>query len=265
MAVAAPPVSFVIPTRNQARFIRQCVDSCLSQRIEGAEILVFDGASTDGTPEILASYGDAIRWVSEPDGGQSDAINKGVAAARGDVVAWINSDDFYENDQVVRRVLARFAADPQRDIVHGDGWLTDGAGTRFRRYRSRALDGGRVLLAHPTAIVQPALFFRRALFQRVGGLREELHWAMDLDLWLRMLPAARSVEYLPEPLACLRCHEDAKTYRGMLLQIREVQEIKRRYTATFSAGPMLRAASLIADAKLYAYWAAVRLGLRRAA
>ena len=265
MAAAAPSLSFVIPTRNQARFIRRCIDSCLSQKIAGAEILVFDGASTDDTRDILASYGESIRWVSEQDRGQSDAINKGVHAARGEVVAWINSDDFYQDETVLARVLARFAEDARVDVVHGDGWLVDVHGEPFRRYRSRAVDGGRLLFAYPTAIVQPALFFRRSLFESVGGLREELHWAMDLDLWLRMLPAARRVDYLDEPLACIRCHEDAKTYRGMLEQIREVRQIKRQHAAAFGSDPLLQLGSAVADAKLYVYWAAVRLGLWKAA
>src|SRR5580704_13650255 len=89
--VSTPPVSFVIPTRNQARFIRRCIDECLAQDIAGAEILVIDGASTDGTQEILASYGDRLRFISERDRGQSDAINKGIRQARGEIIAWINS------------------------------------------------------------------------------------------------------------------------------------------------------------------------------
>ncbi len=262
---AAPPVSFVIPTRNQARFVRQCIDGCLAQAIDGAEVLVIDGASTDGTQQILAGYGERIRFVSERDHGQSDAINKGVKLARGEVVAWINSDDYYHDDGVVRRVLARFAADAALDVVHGDGWLVDVAGRPFRRYHSRPLDGGRALYTHPTAVVQPSLFFRRALFLAVGGLREELHWAMDLDLWLRMLPRARKVEYVAEPWTCLRCHDEAKTYRGMLQQIREVGRLKREHAAALKPDAAMRLGSLVADAKLYVYWAAVRLGLRRAA
>lgn len=265
MSDGSPRLSFVIPSRNQGRYIRQCLDSCLAQRVPGAEILVMDGASTDDTRAILAAYGDAIRWVSEPDRGQSDAINKGVRAARGEIIAWINSDDYYDADDVLTRVLARFDADRRLDLVYGDGWLVDAAGHRFRRYTSRDVGRGRALLAHPTAIVQPATFFRRQLFLDVGALREELHWAMDFDLWLRMFPAARAVAYVPETLACLRCHEDAKTYRGMLSQIREVGRLKRQYAPLLQPDLATRVGSVVADAKLYVYWAAVRLGLWKAA
>jgi glycosyltransferase involved in cell wall biosynthesis len=258
------PLSFVVPSYNQARYLRDCLDGCLAQRIEGAEILVFDGGSSDGTRAVLESYGERVTWRMAPDRGQSDAINQGVRAAKGEIVAWINSDDFYADPGVLRRVLDRFAADSALDVVHGDGWMVDAAGRRFRRYRSRELERGRALLGAPSAVVQPALFFRRQLFLDVGGLDEQLHWAMDLDLWMRMLPAARRVAYVSEPLACLRCHEEAKTYRGMLKQIREIRQIKGRYLSALHPDVVLRLSSHLADTKLYVYWAAVRLGLWKA-
>src|SRR3954451_3356734 len=98
-------LSFVIPTRNQARFIRKCIDSCLAQAIPDSEIMVVDGLSTDGTQEILASYGDRIRWLSEKDRGQSDALNKGVRQTSGEVIAWINSDDYYPTGNVLGEAL----------------------------------------------------------------------------------------------------------------------------------------------------------------
>ncbi|MGZ3439170.1 MAG: glycosyltransferase family 2 protein [Polyangia bacterium] len=260
-----PSLSFVIPTRNQARFIRRCIDSCLAQGIEGAEIIVRDGASTDETREILASYGAAVRWVSQPDGGQSEAINLAVASASGDVVAWINSDDYYPDGGVLGRVVDRFAADAELDIVHGDGMLVDVNETPFRRYYSRDVDHGRALFAHPTTLVQPSVFFRRQLFLSAGGLRTDLHWAMDFDLWLRMFPAARHVQYVPEVLSCVRFHTDAKTHRGMLQQIREVGRLKRQHAAALRPDLRQRLGSVGADLMLYLYWAAVRLGLRRAA
>src|SRR5678815_5771239 len=88
-------LSFVIPTRNQGRFIGQCIDGCLAQEVPDSEVLVVDGASTDDTRDVLGRYGERVRWISEPDRGQSDAVNKGVRMARGELIAWINSDDYY--------------------------------------------------------------------------------------------------------------------------------------------------------------------------
>lgn len=265
MSGQAPPVSFVIPTRNHARFIRRAIDGCFAQGIPGAELLVVDGASTDGTVDILRSYGDRLRFVSEPDRGQSDAVNKGVRMARGEVIAWINSDDYYADDRAVGDVLATFAAEPRLDVVHGDGMLVDVDERPIRRQHGGPIDDGRPLLVNHSLIMQPALFFRRALFLQVGGLNEALHWAMDFDLWLRMLPAARGVRYLPRLLACTRAHRDAKTFANMLDQIREVRAIKRRYLAAFAPGLRDRVAMSAADGRLYLYWLAVRLGLWKAA
>jgi glycosyltransferase involved in cell wall biosynthesis len=124
-------LSFVIPTYNQARFIGQCIDSCLAQNIPDSEIVVVDGASTDHTRDVLATYGDRIRWVSEKDRGQSDAINKGVRMATGDFVAWINSDDYYAGPHVISRLLRENV-----DVAYGDGLRVDVDGNPIGPYNA---------------------------------------------------------------------------------------------------------------------------------
>jgi glycosyltransferase involved in cell wall biosynthesis len=256
-------VSFVIPTRNQAPFVRRCIDSCFAQDLPGSEVLVVDGASTDGTQEILASYGDRIRFTSEPDSGQAQAINKGVARASGDLIAWINSDDFYEGPGVLRGMLRAFEESPALDLLYGRATIVDLCGEPIRAYRSKRFSGAADLLASPIGPAQPATFFRRALFQRVGGLREELHWALDYDLFLRMFVAARETRYLPQPLARATFHAGAKSTRGMLQQIREVAALKREHGSRIALTAAQRARLCLGLAGLYAYWAAVRIGLRR--
>jgi len=258
-------LSFVIPSRNQARFIRRCIDSCLAQGIEDSEILVVDGLSTDGTPGILGTYGDRIRWTSERDSGQGDAVNKGVAAARGDVIAWINSDDAYSGPAVLRAVLDAFDAEPRLELVFGDALVVDELGTTIRRYRNRAFSSSRELLVSPIGPSQPATFFRRDLFQRVGGLREGLHWALDYDLFLRMFEAARMVRYLPVTLALTTFHHDAKSIRGMLPQIREVARLKREHRRRIPLGLSETVRFWLGLGGLYVYWLVTRLGIRRIA
>lgn len=256
-------VSFVIPTRNQAAFIRRCIDGCLAQGLPDAEVLVVDGASTDGTQEILEGYGARILWVSEPDTGQAQAVNKGVARARGELIAWINSDDFYEGPGVLREVVAAFAASPSLDVLYGDALVVDARGEPLRPYRSRRFARPADLLISPIGPAQPATFFRRELFLRVGGLREELHWALDYDLFLRLFAAARETRYLPKSLARATFHASAKSIRGMLRQIREVAALKREHSRRLALDAGERARLWAGIAELYAYWAAVRLGLRR--
>ncbi len=257
-------LSFVVPTWNQARFIRRCLDSCIAQGIAGGEILVQDGLSTDGTQEILASYGERIAWVSERDGGQADAINKAVARARGEVIAWINSDDYYPDAGCVGAALAELERAPEADLVYGDGLVVSAEGEPIRPYRNRAFATVRDLLVSPIGPSQPATFFRRRLFLEVGGLRTDLHYGLDYELWLRMFPRARRIRRLERPLACMTFHADAKSTRAMLPQIREVRRLKAEHARVNGLGPVDRLRVAAGVGALYAYWLAVRAGLRKA-
>ncbi len=258
-------VSFVVPTRDQAGFIRRCLDMCLAQRISGAEVVVRDGGSTDGTQAILASYGDRIRWHSGPDGGQSDAVNAAVAEATGEIVAWVNSDDYYPTADVLPRVLEAFDAAPDVDVVYGHALAVDASGQPIRPYRTRRISSPKdVLVGATPPAMQPAIFFRRSLFLAAGGLRTDLHLAMDYDLWLRMFPRARAIRFVDRVLAHATFHEGAKSISRLGEQVRELAMLKRLHRAEFELGLADRARCAVGVASLYAYWAAVRLGLRRA-
>jgi glycosyltransferase involved in cell wall biosynthesis len=256
-------LSFVIPTRNQARFIRQCIDGCLQQGIADSEIVVMDGASTDGTQDVLAAYGDRVRWRSERDRGQSDAINKGIREARGELVAWINSDDYYASPDAIRTLIAAFDADPSVDIAYGDGERVDVAGASLGLHRSPVYTDAASLVANPlTFVLQPCLVFRRSLFLDVGGLDESLHYAMDYELWLRMFPAARRSVHIDRVIACARYHADAKSVAALGPQIVEACRIKLAAAKRLSVGREGRARMYASMARLAAYWLAVRVGLR---
>lgn len=256
-------ISFIIPTRNQARFLRRCIDSCISQDIADSEIIVVDGLSADGTREILESYGDRIQWMSEADSGQAQAVNKGVARSRGELIAWINSDDSYDGPHALRSALGVFEADPALEIVYGDATIVDERGEVIRPYRNREYARSTELLLSPIGPSQPATIFRSDLFRRVGGLREDLHWALDYEFFLRMFRAARGFRYLPVTLAHTTFHRDAKSIRAMLPQIREVARLKREHAKLLQLRPFEQARLWLGIAELYAYWAAVQLGLKR--
>lgn len=259
-------LTFVIPTRNQARYIRQCIDSCLAQRVPDSEVLVLDGASTDGTQDVLASYGDRVRWRSQKDRGQSDAVNQGVEMAKGELIAWINSDDYYATDDALAKIVAAFDADPRLDIVYGDGLRVDAGGEELGRYRAAPYLDAETLVASPLKFVlQPCLVFRRSLFLDVGGLDEALHYTMDYDLWLRMFPSARATRQLPDVIACARYHADAKSVAAMGKQIEEAFRVKRAAARRLGLRPTAQARLYGSMAMLWAYWLAVRTGLKRAA
>lgn len=259
-------LSFVIPTRNQARFLAQCIDSCLAQNISDAEVLVVDGASTDDTRDVLRRYGDRIRWISEPDRGQSDAINKGVRMAKGELIAWINSDDYYVSPHALAPLLDAFAAERDVDIVYGNGLRVDVEGRALGEYRATVPGRPAQILTHPASFVlQPSLVFRRQLFLDVGGVDEGLHYTMDYELWIRMFAAARKARYVPGVVACARYHTDAKSIAAMGKQIRELVHVKRGAADAYRIGPIDRAWMYAGLATLGAYWIAVRLGLWRVA
>lgn len=260
--MTANRVSFVIPTRNQAPFIAKCLDSCLAQGLSDFEVIVVDGGSTDGTQDVLASYGDRVQWTSEKDRGQSDAVNKGVRAATGDVIAWINSDDYYASPDAVGRLLKLFADDPTVDIAYGDGTMVDTEGRVLRKYPSLDYHSLEQLVVIPASFVlQPALLFRRQLFLDVGGLDEDLHFTLDYELFLRLFPKARAVRHVSIEVARAVYHQDAKSIRGMRKQIIEFMRVKHRYATKLALTPTQRVRLYSGMASLWAYYAASRLGI----
>ncbi len=219
-------VFVVMPTFNQARFIREAIDSVLDQGYEPLHLLVMDGASTDGTVEILRSYGNRLEFVSRRDRGQSDALNQGLARAHGDIVCWLNSDDTFVPG-AIRTVVEAFRRHPEADFVYGKGWNVDVNG--------RLLGDSGVLpfnlwkLIHQRNYIhQPSCFFRRSLLDQVGLIAEDLHYVMDWELWIRF--GAHKGVFLDEPLSCNRVHAQAKTQSGALRRWKEIRRMVRTYT-----------------------------------
>ena len=204
-----PLVSVVTPSFNQARFIAETIDSVLNQDYPHIDYQVIDGRSTDGTLDILRRYDGRLSWVSEADGGQSDAINKGWRRSQGEIVAWLNADDLYRPG-AIRRVVEFFRAHPHVDLVYGNCEYIDERGDVVRRYPLRQVDWAELIVSPYTMIAQPATFFRRRVLEIVGYLNETLHYAMDLEYWMRVA-ARHHIACLPEYLAAFRFHADQKS------------------------------------------------------
>ena len=202
------------PSYNQGRFIETTVRSVLSQDDRAVEYIVVDGASTDQTPQVLRRYADRIdRLIREPDRGQSDAINKGFRAASGDIIAWINSDDYYFPNAVAAAASA-FERDPDLDVFYGDCVYTDENGWFLRYFTEIRPFSKHVLLNYSNFIMQPATFFRRTAAERLGFLREHLHYTMDWDLWCRFAEAGCHFRYEPTLIAANRQYPQTKTLAG---------------------------------------------------
>src|SRR5262245_29974254 len=183
VAACQPRVSIITPSFNQAHFLRRTVESVLGQSYPHVEYIVVDGGSTDGTVEVLQSYGHQLTWVSEPDRGQSAAINKGLSWARGEVLAYLNSDDVLLPGAVAR-VVAHLTANPHCDLVYGRAHYIDEHDQVVGAYHTDDYSFARLM--HDCCICQPAAFWRRRIQDRVGAFDEALDYAMDYDYWLRV-------------------------------------------------------------------------------
>ncbi len=225
-----PLVSVVVPSFNQARFVREAVDSILNQDYPHMEILAIDGASTDGTAEILRSYGDRIALVSEPDRGQADAINKGFRRARGEILAWLNSDDRYLPGAVGAAVTA-LEAQPLAGMVYGEGELLDEVGEVMGRFPATQPFDLWALIHVSDYIMQPTVFMRATHLRATGGLDESLHYGLDWDLWIRLACRA-PVVYTPERIAQTREYGATKTARGGWERLKELRAITTRHGAS---------------------------------
>lgn len=230
----------VTPSLNQGRFLRHAIDSVLAQTSVPVELLVMDGGSTDETLDVLATYGDRIRWVSEPDDGQSDAINKGFALCRGEILAWLNADDVYLPGAIERGV-AELEHHPRADLVYGRGAILDAEGRETGPFAGIEPFNLWRLLHGLDYVLQPATFFRRAAFEAVGELDRDLHYAMDWDLWIR-LAGHGEVRFIDQVLAGSREYGDTKTATGGWRRIRELARLVQRHTGRrFSPGVKLYA------------------------
>ena len=220
-------VGIVTPSLNQAPFIRSAIDSILSQDDGGIDYIVMDGGSTDGTLEILRAYGDRVRWISEPDDGQSSAINRGLKMVEGDILTWVNSDDGLAPG-AVRAARRAFRENSGAGLVYGRGEILDDCGRRVRSFEGFEPYSLWRLVHMLDFILQPASFFSRNAAVAVDWLREDLHFAMDWDLWIRLAGAAPVVQ-VDEILGFSREYPSTKTSSGGWGRIGELTRIAQEH------------------------------------
>jgi glycosyltransferase involved in cell wall biosynthesis len=208
-----PLISILTPSYQQAEHLEECLLSVQEQRYPHLEHLVIDGGSSDGSKQILEKHSGELKWwCSEKDGGQADALNKGLHRCGEGILGWINSDDRYLPG-ALEHVAEVFGRDPDiimyegaRIIVHPDGSRTQAPGNDPKDHSS--------LFIAPK-INQQATFYRTSAVKAVGGFDPALHYVMDLDLWLRSL-----FRYGPRmhvdnrPVAEFKLHASSKTASG---------------------------------------------------
>lgn len=200
-------VSIVTPSFNQAKYIEQTILSVLNQGYPSIEYIVIDGASTDGSVDIIKKHADKLAyWVSEKDRGQAEAINKGFARASGRIVAWLNSDDYYLPGAVGAAVKA-FEENPDAVLVYGNMLAVDENGKTFNAMKYRQLTLEDLLCFQ--IIGQPAVFIRRSALQKTGGPNPTFHFLLDHLLWIQIAQHGR-ILHVDQTWSAARYHPEAK-------------------------------------------------------
>lgn len=207
----APKISIITPSFNCARYITRCIESVLRQGYPAFEHLIADNQSQDGTLDILKRY-PHLRWCSEPDRGEADALNKALKIATGDVVCWLNADDWMM-DGVLSAVGAAFRSHPERRLIYGNTFMID---EHDRLLWVKKSDPAVDLAAlarwwncrtHPH---QPSIFFKRDLMLQVGPFNELLHFSIDYEYWLRCARVCK-FHHLDLPLSCALQRAECKS------------------------------------------------------
>lgn len=225
MPVNKLKISIITPTLNQADFIEDTIRSVIKQNYDNFEHIIMDGGSSDHTLEILNKY-PHLKWKSEKDSGQSNAINKGFKLADGDIIAWINSDDFYA-DNIFQDVVTYFVKNPNCKFLYGNITYID-----KNRKTLYSITGANInyhnLLLYPDIVRQPSSFWRREVLENIGYLNETLHVVMDYEYFLRISEKYESY-YFDRNLSFFRCYHENKTNSLLRKQAFELYLVLKHY------------------------------------
>lgn len=258
-----PLVSIVTPSYNQAQFLEETILSVLNQDYPNIEYIIIDGGSADGSVDIIRKYEDRLAyWVSEPDNGQTDAINKGWHRATGSLLAWLNSDDLYEPG-AISTVVHFLESHPEVALAYGRVHFIDIDGKPLPTWNSKRgnpqpqIDLKRCLTDWKSPFAQPSVFIRAEILDRVGMLDPSLHFAMDRDLWIRIGLVAKW-GYVPAVLSKVRVHPGRKTSRIKTVLAEDVLAMANKVIKSndlprylYSARRQIQSGSYLYAARIY--------------
>ena len=260
IAAHAPRIAMVTPSYNHAQYLGATIDSIVSQNYPNLYYHVQDGASIDGTIDLLNGRGDSISWKSEPDTGQSNAINLGFDGADSEIMAYLNSDDMLLPGTLAY-VANYFVSHPDVDIVYGNRVFVDREGLEVGRAVLPPHDGK--ALQYADYIPQETMFWRRRVWNTIGSIDENFHYAMDWDFILRAQAAGFKFVRLPRFLACFRIHDAQKTAATYAVGVKEMGILRRRVLGFDPNQMQIRRAIAPYLARQLAYHYAFKFGLLR--
>lgn len=222
MGQVYPKISIVTPSFNQGKYIREAIKSVMQQDYPDFEHIIIDNCSADDTTAILKEYGH-LKWVSEPDGGQSDALNKGFKKATGDIVGWLNADDRYLMG-CFKKVSDYFRDEKQTDLIYGDYRLIDAQGNILQSRRELDFDLFMLKYLHVLYIPSTSTFFRRRIFLENNFLDNSYHYSMDYEFFLRLALKGYRFDHIHAFLADFRSHAKSKSLSAL---VKQKQELRR--------------------------------------
>ena len=253
-------IAMVTPSYNHAQYLGATIDSVVSQSYPNLHYHVQDGASIDGTLDLLKGRGDSISWKSELDGGQSSAINLGFAGIDSEIMAYLNSDDMLLPGTLAY-VANYFLSHPDVDVVYGHRVFVDREGLEVGRAVLPPHDGK--ALQYADYIPQETMFWRKRVWDRIGPIDESFHYAMDWDFILRAQAAGFKFVRLPRFLACFRIHDAQKTASTYAVGVKEMGILRRRVLGFDPTYMQIRRAIAPYLARQLAYHYAYKLSLLR--
>ena len=222
-----PKISVIVPSFNQVQYIESTLSSIVSQNYPSLELIIIDGGSTDGSVDIIQKFGrDISYWVSEPDGGQTQALIKGFKASTGEIQCWTNSDDLMAPG-CLREVAEFFVSHPKIDAVFGNTTWIDKDGRVLREQREIPFNRFIWLYTY-NYIPGMSMFWRREIYDKVGGLDPEFSLSMDADLWIRISEVGR-IGNVRRTWSAMRYYKDQKNIRFRDESNIEDIRIRRRY------------------------------------
>ncbi len=216
-----PKISIVTPSYNQGEYLEQTIKSVLDQNYPNLEYIIMDGGSTDNSVEIIKKYeGHLTYWQSKPDGGQSSAINEGFRHATGEIYAWLNSDDQYIENALLT-VGKYFSRNKDCMWCAGTGVSINSKGKVLSKIVPNKLDFKTLCQWKDNGILQPSVFFRNNIWEKIDGLNCELENAMDFDLWLKFTRFSKGT-IIDKVLSRALYHKNMKTFKNAHLSFTEV-------------------------------------------
>lgn len=244
-------ISIVTPNYNYGKYLRKAIASVKSQ-VEGGKVsfevehIVIDGGSSDGTPDMLREHeaassgivGYEFRWISEPDKGQTDAINKGLRMATGDVVCWLNADEYYLPGALGKVALA-FDQYPKADFIYGEPLFVDAQDKPIRVKRDHPFSKF-VLLYHDCHIASCCSFWRRKILEAGHYLDDSYKVTMDYEYWCRLVRLGFTFQFIPNVIGAFTWHEKNVSVVYDERRKEELLKVKLLYTRRLFKNPRLR-------------------------